>query len=224
MPILFNIKNKLIEIIDEKYVINNLYYFIHRPITNNDIKDYQKNDKINDIINENKNIVNDMKIQISKIEDKVPLYDIYSNNIILIGKYNVYERIVNQYYRFPEQELLDELKKKREVIINDTKDIKMSDIDPLIERDIQKIDQMLQFMSYFDLDILYDTYIKVFYKYSKFAGREITPCRKPSFLPQFYHIRPYFTRDEIINIAMNIGLDVCDELDYKEIKRKYNVS
>lgn len=212
MIILFNIQNETLEIIDNKDVFDRLYNLDYRVITNDDIQKYKQNDKIKKFISENKNIINDMKKKISQIEDMVPLYDIYSNNILLIDKYNVYERVVNQYFRFPDQELLDKLKNKRES--SHEKDL----LDPLEKRDLRKNDLMIQFLNYFDLDTLYNTYVNVFYKYSKLVGKEITTCRNPSFLPQFYHIKPYFTRDEIINIALNMGINISDGIDHNEIR------
>jgi hypothetical protein len=211
--ILFNIKNDLLEIIEEREVLDKLYYLEYRPINNDDIKNYNKKDKIVEIIKE-PNIVNDMKKRISQIEDKVPLYDPYSNNIFLINNYNVYRRVINQYYRFPEQELLVQLKDKEK----DIKDIKRK-LNILEERDLNKMKLMIQFMSYFDLDILYETYMKVFYKYSVPVGKEITTCPRPSFLPQFFHLKPYFTRSEIINKSLNMGIDVKENIKYDDVKK-----
>jgi hypothetical protein len=211
--ILFNIKNNSLEIIDKKDVLDKLYYFEHRPITNDDIQNYNKKDDIYDIINRDSDFINNMKLLISQIEEKVPLFDSYSNNIFLISKYNVYERVVNQYYRFPEKELLENLKNKENKLKIEKK------LDILEKRFLNKIKLMLQFMEYFDIDVLYDTYIKVFYKYSVFTGKEITICPKPSFLPQFFHLKPYFTRSEIINIALNMGMNIDSNIEYNEIKK-----
>jgi hypothetical protein len=65
---------------------------------------------------------------------------------------------------------------------------------------------MINFMDNFDIDILHDTYIKVFYKYSEFVGKETTICKNPSFIPQFYHIKPYLSRTEVINLALNFNV------------------
>ena len=192
--ILVNIKNGKLDIIDKKYVLDKLYYLEYRPLTNSDIQN-NTDEEILKIIKSDKNIVTTMKNEISKIEEKIPLYDIYSENIFLITKCSVYERVTNQSYRFPEKSIIDELKKRKKNFTKTT--------DYLEKRKLRKIDLMEQFMSYFNIDILYKTYVNVFNKYSKFAGREITLCRNPSFLPQFYHIKPYFTRNELINIGLN---------------------
>ena len=69
-------------------------------------------------------------------------------------------------------------------------------------------------MESFDLDELRDTYVKVFYYYANEVGRDIIICERPSFSRLFDHILPYYTRNEIINIALNNNLinkeDVVD--------------
>jgi hypothetical protein len=212
--ILFNIKNNTPEIIDKKKVLDNLYYLEYRPITSEDINNINNKELKQEILN-NPNIISEMKRKISKIEEKVPLFDTYSNNIFLISKHNVYERVVNQYYRFPEKELIENLEERKKKLN------KKNNLDILQKRELNKIELMIKFMEYFDIDILYETYIKVFYKYSAFVGKEITTCYRPSFLPQFHHLRPYFTRSEIINIGLNMGIDIdknYENYDYNDIK------
>lgn len=141
------------------------------------------------------------KKELSKIEDKIPLYDVYTENIYLIKKYNVYSRVVHQHYRFPEHDILEELNNKKEEYKSN-----MDTSDKLLLRKIRKLDLMIDFMKCFELDILFDTYVKVFYKYSSLAGKEQTVCKNKSFVPQFFHIKPYLTRSEVINSALNFGL------------------
>lgn len=211
--ILLNIKTKDLEIIDKKEVLDKLYFLEHKMITNENIINYKKNDNIKKIISE-ENYLKNIKLEISKIEDKVPLYDIYSANLFLISKYNVYERVVNNYYRFPEEELLKDLKERKEYLESheELKDI-------LKMRELNKIKLILEFIECFDLDILYDTYIKVFYKYSTFVGKELTTCKRLSFLPQLKHLRPYYTRSEIINIALNMGMEIDEHIEYSDMRK-----
>lgn len=110
--ILFDINKDILVIINKKEILDKLYFLEYRMITIEDIKKYNNNDDIKKIINED-GYLEKIKIAISKIEDKIPLYDIYSSNLFLISKHNVYERVVNNYYRFPERELIDDLKEKR---------------------------------------------------------------------------------------------------------------
>lgn len=203
--LLYNIKKNIIENIDDiDTIIDKLYYFEYRPITKNDIKN-NKDTNIDKIIKNKKNIIKYTKIKISLIENKIPLYDPYSNNIFIISKYFVYNRVVFNYYRFPDKNILNNLR----------------------ENNYQRNDKnklMVKFMNYFDLDILYNTYVLVFYKYSVFTGMEITTCQKPSFLPQFYHITPFFTKSETIKLALNFGIinknDLNNNLDINDLCKK----
>jgi hypothetical protein len=56
-----------------------------------------------------KKYLKEFKINVSKIEDKIPLYDIKTENMYLILKFNVYDRVIHESYRFPEQALIDDI-------------------------------------------------------------------------------------------------------------------
>jgi len=47
----------------------------------------------------------------------------------------------------------------------------------------------------------------------------MTTCRKPSFLPQFNHIKPYFTRNEIINMSLNMEINVENNIKEVDVKK-----
>ena len=203
---LFSIEtNDIIEInISEKDdILDKIYFLQLRPFNQSDIE-LTKNNKLLKIlkVKSAEQLQNEIKIELSKLDNKIPLYDVYTENIFLIKKHNVYTRVTHQHYRFPEQSLLNEIKEnKNSAKLSNTED-------RLIMRKIKKMDLLLNFMSYFDLGILFDTYVKVFYKYSKFVGKETTICKNPSFLPQFSHIKPYLTRSEVINSALNFGIEL----------------
>lgn len=212
MTYLLEIKNNEIILVKDNDVLNKLYFLECRPLTISDIQLF-KNKKNKKEINEYlvsdtpENLVKHTKEYISKIEHSIPLYDIYTENIYIIGKHNVYSRVVHQSYRFPEKELLDEIQNKLNEVNNKNIDV----TDKLFLRKINKLKLMTEFMNYFDNGILFDTYMKVFYKYSQYVGKEMTICVNPSFVPQFYHLVPYFTRSEIINFAMNMGMTNVEE-------------
>ena len=140
----------------------------------------------------------------------------------MIGKLNVYHRVVHNSYRFPEQYLLNELAEQKNKL---ELSIKKHNIDdPIILRKVRKFQLILDFMTNFDLQTLYDTYMKVFYKYSKLVGKETTLCKHSSFDPKFYHITPYYTRNEIINMALNLEIDVPDKyLEQEDIVKLCNI-
>jgi hypothetical protein len=206
---LLNIKDENMVKVDKLEVLDKLYYMectvpseenIKKNIKNHDLEKHIMIFLKSDIP---KNIINKIKKDISQIEDKIPLYDIYTENIYLIGKYNVYDRVIHQFYRFPDFEFLGDIKKKLDKF-NKNENI----TDKLQLRKKNKLVLMIDFMNCFDIDILYDTYIKIFYKYSEMAGKSTTTCVNMAFLPQLYHIAPYLNKSEVINSALNYGVPI----------------
>lgn len=213
--------NEILEINekDKNEILERMYFLQLRPFTLEESKK-SKNKKLNEILKKKtfNEINNEIKIKISNIESHVPLYDVYTENIYLIKKYNVYTRVVHQHYRFPEKKLLEEIENNKKI---NEKYIQPND--KLLLRKIKKNELLLNFMAYFDLDILFGTYTKVFYKYSSFVGKETTVCKNPSFLPEFYHIKPYLTRSEVINFALNFGLKLSENyIEPEEINKICN--
>lgn len=84
------VKNEIIKINttneDKSNILDKLYFLQWRLPTN---------EELNGNINQN-----DVRKELSKIEDKIPLYDVYTENIYLIKKFNVYIRVMHQNYRF----------------------------------------------------------------------------------------------------------------------------
>jgi len=119
---LLNINNKIIDI-DENEVLYNLYYNLAVLPDSKTLKD---------------NKINELKINISKIDNYIPLYDIYSKKIYLIKPNDVYDKVINFYYR-PLTKLLYEY----------LKSIKTSD-----KKLDEKLKKNLLVMDNFDLKIL----------------------------------------------------------------------
>lgn len=147
--------------------------------------------KTNEYLNKNyfKNLPN-LKNIISKINNKIPLYDIYSDNLFLIYKDNVYQRVIYNYYRFPDTNFYKNTKNQK--IIN--------------------------FLNNFNLETLENTYIRVFYYYSNKVGKNLTQCIRPSFLSHLTYIKPYYTRSEVINMALNMRIIKPDRTYYTNEK------
>ena len=167
--------------------------------------------------------------------NNIPMYDIYTNNIYIVNKRNVYDRTIYNKYRIPNNELIELFKMKYEEMderygeINE--DIINNEIKKNLEnkemkkyednkkkllniRKLLKYRMMIEFIDCFDIDILFTTYVKFFYMSSNFAGKNISVCQRPSFSPQLTHIKPYYTNDEIVNIALNMEIiDHYDETD-----------
>lgn len=137
---------------------------------------------------EYKNYIQKTKLNISLIEDVIPLYDIVTKKIFMINKDKIYSRIKKDNYRFIDSSLLKSLSQQQQEFME----------------------------SNFDLHILEQTFYKIYYKYNKETGKEITLCIKPSFIPIFPHLRPYYTRSEIINLALNMELIKPNKIYYNE--------
>lgn len=214
--LLYNIKKKKVEKYTKYEVLDKLYYLECRLPEENEISHELAYDEL----------IIKIKNSISTIEEKVPLYDIYTENIYLINKFNVYHRVVYQNYRFPEKYIINEFVEKLD---NYNKIKKIDDV--LIIRKKKKLELMINFMKSFDIDLLFTTYIKVYYKYSSYVGRNNTLCKHPSFIPTFYHLKPYLTRKEIINLSINFDIitdkkEINDDELYKlcDIIKNYQIN
>ena len=137
----------------------------------------------------------------SVLDSVIPLYDAYSNNLYIISKFNVYNRVVYNHYRFPTKNFIKHLEDSREKLASE---INKGDV--LQQRKYRKLTYMIPFLKSFDIDVLYKTYMSVFYLYANEVGKNITLCKKPSFLPHFTHLNPYYSRSEVINLALNKGI------------------
>lgn len=214
--ILYNVDKSTLTVYQFDEVIDALYYQKARVPTEEQVKKYMESPKDKKIgflfKNSVKAGVNKIKDEISKIDYKVPLYDEYTHNLFIVDRSNVYNRVVHQHYRFPNDALITILKKrlkKYEDKMNDT---------ILKKRERRKLTLMLDFINQFNLEILENTYIKVFYYYSNKVGKDITVCIRPSFMPLFNHIKPFYTRSELINLGLNIGL-IKESKTYYDEKR-----
>src|SRR5437868_583828 len=172
---------------------------------------------------------------ISTIHEKIPLYDERKRNLYLIVKENVYNRVVVLNYRFPDPHLLEEINRRKlkyqsenleEITTNKNTDNIDSNIDNLGEyntfynqsrqNEYSKLLLMLDFLNESNMELLYTTYITVFYKYNNEIGKNITTRIRPSFLHHYLHINPYYSRTELINLALNFGLIDPDNTIYDD--------
>lgn len=208
-------------------VMNDLYYLRATIPNKKNIMDYIKTGSDNKIKKYFKSkeidvIINEIKTDISKIDNYVPLYDEYTKNMYLMSKELVYDKVVYEYYRFPDDQLLEILNDRYnelKQLIATNNAIDKSDVNLLykqmsMKREFHKLELMLNFLKNFDNEILHSTYIKVFYFYANSVGKNLTVCLRPSFLSTFKHIKPYYTRSELINLALNMGLIKPDNKYY----------
>jgi hypothetical protein len=219
--ILYNINKNILEYIEPSLIMDKIYLLEYRVPTSEDIEyiehiehiehikkiDIKKIDKnILKLIDDN--FIENIKKYISSLEYKIPLYDIYTSNIYIINKENIYIRVYYNYYRFPTIKLIKELEKEYQILQ------KQNLKDPLDIRKKRKYELMLNFMKNFDNKILEDTYYRMIYKYSEKFGKNIIFCKRPSFNKYIHNTRPYYTSTEIINLAlnMNIKFDINDKI------------
>lgn len=218
--ILYNVDKNILEKITDKHIIDKIYYLENKVPTIDELKSYDKSktlEEINRLVEEynNKVLIEKIRTYISKLDYKIPLYDTYSENLYIISRASIYERVMRNMYRFPTKELLENIETK---ISNYMRD-KSKDTDVLFRRKIRKLNLVIDFMKNFDIPILEETYYRAFYKYSEEVGKSLLHCERPSFNRYFYHIRPYYTRSEIINIALNMGVKIPDRyLDEEYVK------
>jgi hypothetical protein len=90
---------------------------------------------------------------------------------------------------------------------------------------IEKLEKNIRFMSNFNIKILNKTFYKLFYLKQPITN-EITTCLKPSFIP-FLKSSPYYTKSELINLALNmnlkidnIGKGICKKIKENDISSK----
>jgi len=218
---LFYVKDSKLQLIHEKNVLDDLYYQKAVLPTIKNIQTYiaaYPNNKISKyFLNMDEAKINKqlLKLQkaISKIGVKIPLYDPYHDNLYLINRENIYYRVIYQDYRFPEKDIFDSFQKKYNELIKN-----IDDLTKLELVKFNKLKLMIAFLKNFDLTILKSTYIHIFYYYANEVGKNLTFCKRPSFEPRFRHIKPYYSRSEMINFALNAGIIEDNNIYYDDKK------
>lgn len=142
----------------------------------------------------------DIKKLLSKSDNFIPLFDIYSKNFYLINSDNVYNRVINFHYRLPSEKIVIKLKNTLEEID-----------DKSLDHYKEKLQKNINFIDNFDMNILEKNYYRLFYL-SQPSNFEITSCQKPSFIP-FIAQKPYYTKSELINLGLNMGIDLDDDIE-----------
>lgn len=188
--------NKLIKTSDPN-ILDRLYYLEITIPNEHNLK------KLN--INKSKEFIIDNIKKVSTIaskNDKIALYDIINTNIHLINKDDVYTKVIYDHYRYPEKHNIKNKHNELTKLLSGNKNI---DDRPIKERTLRKLSLTIDFLSCFDEDIMYDTYLHAFY-YSNPAGWSITQCLRKSFMPYYKHLKPFYEKEEIIKLAYNMKL------------------
>jgi hypothetical protein len=212
---LYFIKDKTIKKVPINSAVETLYYI------ENNVRIPTQQELIN---NKSKTNVSDIKQELSLSNNVIPLYDVYTTNIYLIQRRNVYIRVVHDNYRFPDKLILNEIIKLR---TNRLKQIKLYPElkkDNVFMRKINKINLMLTFMNSFHNKTLFNTYVKIFYRYAPELANGTYTCLRKSFIPHKNHLKPYYSRDEIIKLAMNMEIiKIPKNTNYHDFKDNISV-
>lgn len=193
MVLLYNNRTNKIDEVENDEVMDGLYEVKYRVLTENDKEHILKLKQV-----DTKEFVEEQINEISKIDNKIPLYNPFNENLFLIIKDLVYDRVIRHSYRFPDIKLINKLEKQK---------IEKEETTNILEQNkYNKLKLMLNFLHSFNLEILHNTYLKVFYYNAEEVGGNITICKRRSFLPYLTHITPYYNKNEIINLGLNIGL------------------
>ena len=116
-------------------------------------------------------------IELSEYTEIIPMYDIYTENIILVKRNEVYDKLLMFHYRPITNETIKLITNKKS----------------------------LQFLTNYDIDTLQHTFYKLIYDIGKNTD-ELTNCLRPSFLPVIRSTTPYYTKTELIYLALNMNL------------------
>ena len=149
---------------------------------------------INDIFNRKIKLTKkEDKVKLSKYEEQIPMYDIYSKEIYPINKKNIHSRLIEYHYRFINKEVYEWIK-----LLYD-KNIKNTEL-------ATKYNNLLKIMDNYDIDTLIETSYKTLYKYSPSLGLLVSICKRNSFHPYISHLKPYYTKLELIKLGQNMNL------------------
>ncbi len=188
-------KNNIV-LVDENIVIDEMYYNLAIFPS---LKQLQQFDKKYKNVNYETFIENQKEL-ISKLSYKLPLFDYNTKNIYLVDQDDIYNKVTNFNYRFPDDKIIDLLKKT----ISNLEKSKDSKLDWILKY-IKKITNNINFLNNYNLTILRSTFIETFLNTNP-NSREITTCIKPSYLPYQKYQSPYYTKSELISMGLNLGI------------------
>jgi len=130
---------------------------------------------------------NNDKSKLSKYEDYIPMYDIYSQRIYPIYKLDLHYRLINYHFRFINADIKDWL----ETLYNKYR--------------LENYKTNLEILKNYTINILIETSYKTLYKYSPSLGLLVSMCKRNSFNPYTY-LEPYYTKLELIKLGQNMNL------------------
>jgi hypothetical protein len=206
---LWDNKDNIIKTLPLDTAVFDIYHLRYRVPTEEELKGSGKS----------RLTVNEIKRLISTSDSYIPLFDAFTSNIYIVQRRNVYIRVINHDYRFPDTLIIESVRATRKKKLDKIKKRPELKNDKVFMRGIRKADLMIEFLDQFDNEMLYNTYLNIFYRYAPEIGNATYTCIRKSFMPHKNHLKPYYTRDEVIKLGMNMDMiHVPDKMLYADFK------
>lgn len=141
----------------------------------------------------NEKELEDIKKSLSLSNDSIPLFDIFSRNVYLVKRQDVFNRVTNYHYRLPTENTMNLLKDNLK--IEEEKESKNYG---------EKLIKNINFLSNFNFEVLKNNFYRLVFLSSP-SSNELTDCLKPSFI-SFTTNKPYYSKSELVNLAYNQGI------------------
>lgn len=145
------------------------------------------------------------KVKLSNYEDIIPMYDIYTQKIYPIRKENIFYRLTESNYRFLNEEVVKWIKQMFDKYKDKLKKAKGEEKIQL-ENLLDNLNQMVKIIDNYDIETLISISYKVLYQYSTSLGLSISICKRNSFSPYIFYLKPYYTKIELIKLGQNMGI------------------
>lgn len=165
------------------------------------------------------------KEKLSSYEDFIPMYDIYTQRIYPISKQNLFFRLTESNYRFINHEVVKWIEQMVEKNLKKLKTTKEPEMREQIENLLERLTNMLKIIDNYDIDTLINVSYKVLYQYSTNLGLSVSICKRNSFNPYIFYLKPYYTKIELVKLGQNMGAikkNVKPE-DLIDIERHYEI-
>lgn len=198
---LINIRNNKRVYVKDEDIVDGIYHFKYKIDFSQTPEKIQKD-----------------KEYISKLKYQIALYDIKSDNLYLINRDQVYNKVFNENYRFITKNYYDMFMEKKQNSLIDK-----YEKHPFKTNHINKYSYIINFLQNFDLVIYYRTYIDVLYNVDELGG-DLTFKERTDYAPMevLSHIKPYYSKTEIINYGLNNKLIQSNIVSNDEIRIIYN--
>ena len=198
---LINIRNNKRVYVKDEDIVDGIYHFKYKIDFSQTPEKIQKD-----------------KEYISKLKYQIALYDIKSDNLYLINRDQVYNKVFNENYRFITKKYFNMFIEKKQKTLLDK-----YEKHPFRTNHINKYTYIVNFLQNFDLDIYFRTYIDVLYNIDNLGG-DLTFKERNDYAPMkaLSHIKPYYSKSEIINYGLNNKLIQSNIVSNDEIQIIYN--